>query len=535
MSEGKPTTQQLTPQGKAWTFAIGALIGVVVFSLATNAAAIAYSSLAIGDISKPDQFTVGSWFRYDFGAYSPQPGQSFYVVTKIESITTAGDSVLGDPLVASKLGAGASWYNWSIKAYWMTGVEAKSLYGKNNTGNPLWDNGARFLFEGYAKRHTYSTADVNDQTMATSAAISRPQFVDMGFANNPSSMTFSNTSAGTSGQFEHRKLIAGIGMWSYSRSQSSPNQYYTAAYDPDSGLLLFIYANTVTGTLYSSMEWGITQYSAGVRYIPVTDPASVAVPDFSFVTGIDSSTGYIEFSKAQTYRAWKVTVESNDTSVVANMPQTRFVSDPIPINATSVGSAQINVTVIGDYFGVDSLPTMRSFIVTKAAPPADKVGATTITSSFVTSDAIHLGWNSVENASKYLVYANDTFIGMTGMTNFSFHPSVNGDYDIFIIVTSTVHAVSSDPSNIKTVNFAPSAVFSGEYAVPPPAEQPLDYMALILIVIVVVAGMVVSYILWKQGIIQKASVSIKSKSTARSSAKSAAKKAPTGGAQKRRV
>lgn len=500
----KQTIRQLTTNGKLITFGVGALLGVLVFAFATNAAAIAFSSLAIGDISKPDQFAVGSWFRYDFGTYNPQPGQSFYIVTKIESITTAGDPVLGDPLVASKLGNDASWYNWSIKAYWMTGVEAKSLYGKNSTGNPLWDDFARFLFEGYAMRHTYTIEGVVDQSFTNRAVISRPQFIDMKIINNPYESWYGNTTAYTTGWWAHRAVTAGIHMITYQKVSGSA--YFTNGYDIDSGLLLFGCA----GTGYFGVEWALTQYSAGVRYIPVINASQVAPPIFNFVNGVDSSIGYIEFSKAQTYRAWKVTIVSNDTTIVQNMPQTKFVERMIPINVTNVGVVIINVTVIGDYFGVDSLSVTKLFIITRSGPSSDKVNTTIVTSVVATSDSIIVKWNLVVNASEYLVFANNTFVGKTGFTEFSFHPKVNGLFDIFVIVTSTIHAESSDPSNIKTVNYTHSGLFVGEYATPPPVTDPTNYIVFMIIVIVIVTGLVVSYMLWKQSTIQKVGKLVKS-------------------------
>lgn len=499
----KATTGQLTPKGKLITLGIGALLGVVIFSLATNAATIAYSSLAFGDLTKSDQLTVGSRFRYDFGVYSPQPGQSFYVVTTVEGMTTAGDPVYGDPIVAAKLGSGATWYNWSIKAYWMTGVEAKSLYGKNNTGNPLWDNGIRYLFEGYSLRHTYEIADSADWSRDGSRVIARPQFVQLGSIASQSGVTFSNTTTATTGRYEVRALVAGMTLFAYQRNGVIFN------YDPATGLLLHMYfSDPVTGV---SAEWGVTQYNAPLRYLPVSDPSKVSPPEFEFVTGEDSSDGYIEFSKEQTFRSWTISIASSNTSVVANMPATKFANGPVPINVTNVGTCTINVTVIGDYFGVNSLPVSKAFVVTKSPPPGDKVGSTTVTSATTFADGIEVEWTAVENASEYLVYANGTFVGKTGQTSFTFNPTEIGDYSIFVIVTSTIHAESSDPSNIVDVFYnRTAAIFAGSY-LSPEIPTTSDYTVFIILVIVVVAGIIVTYVLAKRGILQTVAKTVKSR------------------------
>jgi hypothetical protein len=493
----------LTSRGKLITFGIGALLGIVVFSLATNAATLAYSSLAIGNITRYDQFKVGSWFRYDFGDYTSGTGQpperSFYVVTTIEGIVTAGNSTWGDPLVASQLGDGEAWYNWSIKAYWMTGVEAVELYGKNNTGNQLWDSGVRFLFEGYAKRHTYTVADTTITTQDHTPVITRPQFVS---AYSTGETVYSNTTAFTTGKFSHRKLVGGVTLFDCYRSDypASAYRYSIINYDKSTGLLLFM----VFSTDVSNVEWGMTQYSAGIRYLPVTDPSRVPVPLFDFVKGIDSSNGYIVFPPEQAYRSWWISIVSSNTSIVKNMSLTRFVESSIPINVTGVGTTVINVTVIGDYFGINSSAVTKSFVITASAPPSpDKVGKTTITSVLASDSTITVSWAAVEYANEYLVYANDTFVGKTGATSFAFHPTVSGNYSIFVVVTSVVNASSSDPSDIKYVMYnRTAAIFVGEPAKFEPSA-PFDYVPFLIVVILVVVAIVVTYLLSKRGIIMK--------------------------------
>jgi len=474
-----------TEKQRAWAVTIIFLVasgisGYVLFSFGSTAVAKEFSSLAIGSINTRDQFTNGSWFRYDSGGNQYfEVGQRMYFVTQIVNVTTAGNPINGDPLVFQKIGD-AKWYVWSIKVYWMDGTEAKSLYGKNNTGYFNWDNYIRFVVEAYAKRSTYTYNNVLATTSVgywgALSPVLRPMFVEYTPPSNGQT-SFLNTTAWTTGVYAYRAMIAGRTTYQYSIGGGGGG-LNCIWYDTDTGLL-FGLSNSQG---LPAGEWMLSAYSINNPAAAVVNPPVKPSISMTLQQGIDSIDQsksidyYISFGTSL-FDSVDLGIESTNQSVLTNANVTISANTyPITLN----GNTPINITVTtrSTRYGLRSDSTTQVFSLIKLVR-SSKIAATSSIGAVYTAgdESITIEWKPVVDASGYEVFVNGSYYDTVTTNITQYHPTENGSY-VFTVITETnlPGYNSSDLSTTVTVAFATTAKpFNETYAdVPMPIAETLN-------------------------------------------------------------
>lgn len=376
--DANPLNITATTQAIFIIFLVGFVGGIsTVYGL--KAAGITAS---IGAATNKDAFDVGSWFRYDYSLMS-EAVSSFYVVTNITGITTAGDPIWGDSVAASVLGSNARWYKWSIKVYnKVTSVEVPSSVYKTTLE---WTYHLRFLIDGYSNR---SLITINNIVKTDRYHTARPMFVSYGLTSSDTAIL-----GAIGGIFSS---LEGKSLFLY------PSQ---TAYDTDTGILLYM-RRTQSNYQYHFLV--LTGFSVKNPLSPVVTPPP-AKPLFDLVTpspsdGVTSTAKRIVITNHDPSVLYEMSILSTNSSVIASygMPTIPFSSGTYDLNVLKPGTTTLTIKIRAVKSGIRSDFTTIAFSVdTRPAviPPTavPSQPGLTVTPAATTNGTIVLTWTSSSN------------------------------------------------------------------------------------------------------------------------------------------
>lgn len=419
-------------------------------------------SASLGGISTPEDIQVGTWFRYDLSQ------------SRISTLSSVGWKSVGKPHVIVNCTARTTWnelndktagassrvaYNWSIKVFWESGLEAKELYN-GSIRNDHYTLLMKVLMDAYANASKTQTLPVYKYL--------RPH-IDPKVPGWAGAKQFATSWTFYGSLYNFLPGLVQIGevaigyqiLMSASHTMKeiggtfNENRTYGAeiVYDPGTGMLWSFAVADYNEKNSGWQQWIYLTAYGGKNVIKTGEIKTLVMPDPKLVLykAYGKSFEYELYIDA-TFNTARINITSNDTGAFKNVTNAMADRTIFPLDID--GNVELNITVITKYNYIVSNP-VSILVVLKYPYAGNRISPVTLDSVVKIGNSLNITWTGNKSAFQYRIFINDTqFGGAVTENNTIIRPDMEGDLNITVVADSRKYMHSSFPSNGIIVSFA---------------------------------------------------------------------------------
>ena len=426
---------------------------------------------SLGGISTPEDIQVGTWFRYDLAQ------------SRILTMSSLGWKTVGKPYVIVNCTARTTWdelddktagassrvaYNWSIKVFWESGLEAKELYN-GSIRNDHYTFLMKVLMDAYTNASKTQTVSVYKYL--------RPH-IDPKVPGWAGAEPFASSWTFFGSVYNHLPGLVQIGEIPIGYQITvfdggtmkeiggtfNENRTYGAEilYDPGTGILWSFAVADYNEQNSGYQQWIYLTAYGGKDIKKIYEIKTLVMPDPKLVIykAYNMSFEY-ELCINALFETARINITSNDTGAFKNVTNAMADRTIFPLDID--GNVELNITVITKYIYFVSNP-VSILVVLKYPYAGNRISPVTLDSVVKIGNSLNITWTGNKNAFQYRIFINDTqFGGAVTENNTIIRPDMEGDLNITVVADSRKYMHSSLPSNGIIVSFASEGKNATDY------------------------------------------------------------------------